>query len=292
MRARTISILVIIIAVFFVLNASYFYVDQRLQAIVLQFGEPIRVIKEPGIQFKIPLVQNVEYFDKRLLLFDNPVEEIISADKKRLIVDSFARYRIEDPLLYFQTIRFESTLTNRLGSIINDSLRQVLGRVPLNSVISEKRSVLLDEVAILVSAAAKDFGLQIADVRIRRADLPTANSEAIFRRMQTERQQEAAQYRAEGEEQSRILKAQSEKEKTILLADAERTSDILRGEGDGEKNKILGEAFSKDPEFFSFYRSMQAYITAIGSEDTTMILSPDSAFFEYFDEIDIPDNQD
>lgn len=290
MRARTISILVIIVAVFFVINASYFYVDQRLQAIVLQFGEPIRVIKEPGIQFKIPFVQNVEYFDKRLLLFDNPVEEIISADKKRLIVDSFARYKIEDPLRYFQTIRFESTLTNRLGSIINDSLRQVLGRVPLKSVISEKRSVLLEEVAILVSAAAKDFGLQIEDVRIRRADLPPANSDAIFRRMQTERQQEAAQYRAEGEEQSRILKAQAEKEKTILLADAERTSDILRGEGDGEKNKILGEAFSKDPEFFSFYRSMQAYITAIGSEDTTMILSPDSTFFEYFDKIDAPDN--
>ena len=290
MRARTISILVIIVAVFFVINASYFYVDQRLQAIVLQFGEPIRVIKEPGIQFKIPLVQNVEYFDKRLLLFDNPVEEIISADKKRLIVDSFARYKIEDPLRYFQTIRFESTLTNRLGSIINDSLRQVLGRVPLKSVISEKRSVLLEEVAILVSAAAKDFGLQIEDVRIRRADLPTANSDAIFRRMQTERQQEAAQYRAEGEEQSRILKAQAEKEKTILLADAERTSDILRGEGDGEKNKILGEAFSKDPEFFSFYRSMQAYINAISAEDTTMILSPDSTFFEYFDKIDAPDN--
>ena len=286
MKGRTISILVIIIAVFFVINASYFYVDQRLQAIVLQFGEPIRVVKDPGLQFKIPLVQNVEYFDKRLLLFDNPVEEIISADKKRLIVDSFARYKIEDPLRYFQTIRFESTLTNRLGSIINDSLRQVLGRVPLNSVISEKRSALLEEVAVLVSAAAKDFGLQIEDVRIRRADLPTANSDAIFRRMQTERQQEAAQYRAEGEEQSRILKAQAEKEKTILLADAERTSDILRGEGDGEKNKILGEAFSKDPEFFSFYRSMQAYINAISAEDTTMILSPDSTFFEYFDKID------
>ena len=158
--------------------------------------------------------------------------------------------------------------------------------MPLNSVISEKRSVLLEEVAVLVSAAAKDFGLQIEDVRIRRADLPTANSDAIFRRMQTERQQEAAQYRAEGEEQSRILKAQAEKEKTILLADAERTSDILRGEGDGEKNKILGEAFSKDPDFFSFYRSMQAYINAISAEDTTMILSPDSTFFEYFDKID------
>ena len=286
MRARTISILVIIIAVFFVLNASYFYVDQRLQAIVLQFGEPIRVVKYPGLQFKIPLVQNVEYFDKRLLLFDNPVEEIISADKKRLIVDSFARYTIEDPLRYYQSIRYESALTNRLGSILNDSLRQVLGRVPLKSVISEKRSALLEEVATLVSAAAKDFGLNIEDVRIRRADLPTANSDAIFRRMQTERQQEASQYRAEGEEQSRIIKAQSEKEKTILLADAERSSDILRGEGDAKKNKILGNAFNKDPEFFSFYRSMQAYITAIGSEDTTMILSPDSAFFEYFDEID------
>ena len=286
MRPRTISIVVLILAAFFVLSSSYFYVDQRVQALVLQFGEPVKVIKNPGLQFKIPLIQNVEYFDKRLILFDNPVEEIISADKKRLIVDAFARYRIEDPLRYYQAIRYEAALSNRLGSIINDSLRQVLGRVPLQEVISVRRSVLLEEVASLVYEAAKDFGLQIEDVRIRRADLPTANSEAIFRRMQTERQQEAAQFRAEGEEQSRRIKAESEKEKTILLANAERTGEILRGEGDADKNKILAEAFSRDPEFFAFYRAMQAYVTAIDSSDTTMILSPDSEFFEYFNKID------
>ena len=286
MRTRTISIVVLILAAFFVLSSSYFYVDQRVQALVLQFGEPVKVIKTPGLQFKIPLIQNVEYFDKRLILFDNPVEEIISADRKRLIVDAFARYRIDDPLRYYQAIRYETALSNRLGSIINDSLRQVLGRVPLQDVISDRRSALLEEVASLVYEAAIDFGLKIEDVRIRRADLPTANSEAIFRRMQTERQQEAAQFRAEGEEQSRRIKAESEKEKTILLANAERTGEILRGEGDADKNKILAEAFSRDPEFFAFYRAMQAYVTAIDSSDTTMILSPDSEFFEYFNKID------
>ena len=282
MKARNIIIGATTLVILFILSSSYFYVDQRVQALVLQFGEPVRVIKEPGLQFKIPLIQNVEYFDKRLILFDNPVEEIISADRKRLIVDAFARYRITDPLRYYQSIRFESALSNRLGSILNDSLRQVLGRVPLQAVISDNRSILLEEVAKLVFDAAKDFGLQIEDVRIRRADLPTANSEAIFRRMQTERQQEAAQFRAEGEEQSRRVRAEAERERTILLANAERTGEILRGEGDAAKNKILGDAFSQDPDFFSFYRAMQAYITAIDSSDTTMILSPDSEFFEFF----------
>ena len=192
MKARNIIIGATTLVILFILSSSYFYVDQRVQALVLQFGEPVRVIKEPGLQFKIPLIQNVEYFDKRLILFDNPVEEIISADRKRLIVDAFARYRITDPLRYYQSIRFESALSNRLGSILNDSLRQVLGRVPLQAVISDNRSILLEEVAKLVFNAAQDFGLQIEDVRIRRADLPTANSEAIFRRMHTERQQEAA----------------------------------------------------------------------------------------------------
>ena len=282
MKAKNIIIGATTLVVLFILSSSYFYVDQRVQALVLQFGEPVRVIKEPGLQFKIPLIQNVEYFDKRLILFDNPVEEIISADRKRLIVDAFARYKITDPLRYYQSIRFESALSNRLGSILNDSLRQVLGRVPLQAVISDNRSILLEEVAKLVFDAAKDFGLQIEDVRIRRADLPTANSEAIFRRMQTERQQEAAQFRAEGEEQSRRVRAEAERERTILLANAERTGEILRGEGDAAKNKILGDAFSQDPDFFSFYRAMQAYITAIDSSDTTMILSPDSEFFEFF----------
>jgi len=286
MTPKRIAISVFIILFLFIGGSSFFYVDQRVQALVLQFGEPVKLIKEPGLQFKIPLMQNVEYFDKRLILFDNPREEIISSDKKRLIVDAFARYLIVDPLKYYQTVRYEAALRNRLGSILNDSMRQVLGRVPLADVISNKRKVLLDEVGILVAAEAKDFGIKIEDVRIRRADLPSANSDAIFRRMQTERQQEAAQFRAEGNEEARKITSESERERTVLLANAERDGEILRGQGDAGKNKILGEAFNRDPEFFAFYRSMKAYIIGLNDEDTTMVLSPDSEFFKFFNDID------
>lgn len=285
MTPKKIALSAFIIIILFIGGSSFFYVDQRVQALVLQFGEPVKLIKTPGLQFKIPLMQNVEYFDKRLILFDNPREEIISSDKKRLIVDTFARYIIVDPLKYYQTIRYESALRNRLGSILNDSLRQVLGRVPLADVISNKRKALLDEVGILVAAEAKDFGIRVEDVRIRRADLPPANSEAIFRRMQTERQQEAAQFRAEGNEEARKITSESERERTVLLANAERDGEILKGQGDAGKNKILGEAFSKDPEFFAFYRSMKAYSVALNNGDTTMVLSPDSTFFEFFNDI-------
>ena len=285
MTPKKIALSAFIIIILFIGGSSFFYVDQRVQALVLQFGEPVKLIKTPGLQFKIPLMQNVEYFDKRLILFDNPREEIISSDKKRLIVDTFARYIIVDPLKYYQTIRYESALRNRLGSILNDSLRQVLGRVPLADVISNKRKALLDEVGILVAAEAKDFGIRVEDVRIRRADLPPANSEAIFRRMQTERQQEAAQFRAEGNEEARKITSESERERTVLLANAERDGEILKGQGDAGKNKILGEAFSKDPEFFAFYRSMKAYSVALNNGDTTMVLSPDSTFFEFFNDM-------
>lgn len=285
MTPKKIALSFIVVVILFIGGSSFFYVDQRVQALVLQFGEPVKLIKEPGLQFKIPLMQNVEYFDKRLILFDNTREEIISSDKKRLIVDTFARYIIIDPLKYYQTIRYESALRNRLGSILNDSLRQVLGRVPLADVISNKRKVLLEEVGLLVAAEAKDFGIKVEDVRIRRADLPPANSEAIFRRMQTERQQEAAQFRAEGNEEARKITSESERERTVLLANAERDGEILKGQGDAGKNKILGEAFSKDPEFFAFYRSMKAYSIALNNGDTTMVLSPDSTFFQFFNDI-------
>jgi len=240
MTPKKIAVLVLVLVFIILGGSSFFYVDQRVQALVLQFGEPVKIIKEPGLQFKIPLMQNVEYFDKRLILFDNAKEEIISSDKKRLIVDAFARYHIVDPLRYYQAIRYETALKNRLGSILNDSLRQVLGRVPLDNVISDNRANLMEEVGKIVAEEAKEFGLQIEEVRIKRADLPTANSEAIFRRMQTERQQEAAQFRAEGEEQSRRIKAESERQRTVLLANAERDGEILRGQGDAIKNKVLG----------------------------------------------------
>ena len=261
---------------------SLFFVEQRVQTLILQFGEPIRVIKEPGLNFKIPLAQNIVKFDKRILLFDNSAEEIIAADKKRLIVDAFVRYKIIDPLKFYQTVRFEAALNNRLGSVVNNSLRAVLGKVPLEAVISDRRELLMQEVSELVSLRATQFGISIEEVRIKKADLPSENSEAIYRRMQTERQQEAAQIRAVGNEKARFITAESEKQKTVLLAEAQRDSDILRGEGDAQKNKILGKAFNQDPDFFAFYRAMQAYSKALTEGDTTMVLSPKSDFFEFF----------
>tara|TARA_Y100001978_G_C23588117_1_gene382426 strand:+ start:80 stop:817 length:738 start_codon:yes stop_codon:yes gene_type:complete len=219
---------------------TMFFVEQRIQTLVLQFGEPIRVIKDPGLKFKIPLAQNIVRFDKRILLFDNRAEEIIAADKKRLIVDAFVRYKIVDPLKFYQTVRNETALSNRLGSVVNNSLRAVLGRVPLKAVISDRRELLMEEVSTLVSNRAIQFGISIEEVRIKKADLPSENSEAIYRRMQTERQQEAAQIRAIGEEKSRVIKAEAEKNKTVILAEAQRDGEILRGEGDAKKKQNSG----------------------------------------------------
>ena len=282
MKKRFVILLSFIVVLTVLAYNSLFFVEQRVQTLILQFGEPIRVIKEPGLNFKIPLAQNVVKFDKRILLFDNSAEEIIAADKKRLIVDAFVRYKIIDPLKFYQTVRFEAALNNRLGSVVNNSLRAVLGKVPLEAVISERRELLMQEVSEMVSVRAKQFGISIEEVRIKKADLPAENSEAIYRRMQTERQQEAAQIRAVGNEKARFITAESEKQKTVLLAEAQRDSDILRGEGDAEKNKILGKAFNQDPDFFAFYRAMQAYSKALTEGDTTMVLSPKSDFFEFF----------
>ena len=282
MKKKFIILLSFLIVLTVLAYNSLFFVEQRVQSLILQFGEPIRVIKEPGLNFKIPLAQNVVKFDKRILLFDNSAEEIIAADKKRLIVDAFVRYKIIDPLKFYQTVRFEAALNNRLGSVVNNSLREVLGKVPLEAVISDRRELLMQQVSELVALRATQFGISIEEVRIKKADLPSENSEAIYRRMQTERQQEAAQIRAVGNEKARFITAESEKQKTVLLAEAQRDSDILRGQGDAEKNKILGKAFNQDPDFFAFYRAMQAYSKALTEGDTTMVLSPKSDFFEFF----------
>ena len=282
MKKRFVILLSFIVVLTVLAYNSLFFVEQRVQSLILQFGEPIRVIKEPGLNFKIPLAQNIVKFDKRILLFDNSAEEIIAADKKRLIVDAFVRYKIIDPLKFYQTVRFEAALNNRLGSVVNNSLRAVLGKVPLEAVISDRRELLMQEVSELVADRATQFGISIEEVRIKKADLPSENSEAIYRRMQTERQQEAAQIRAIGNEKARFITAESEKQKTVLLAEAQRDSDILRGEGDAQKNKILGKAFNQDPDFFAFYRAMQAYSKALTEGDTTMVLSPKSDFFEFF----------
>ena len=235
MSKKNMILIVIVLGFVIGIYNTLFFVEQRIQAIVLQFGEPVKVIQEPGLNLKIPFAQNVIKFDKRILLFDNNAEEIIAADKKRLIVDAFVRYNIVDPLKYYQTVRFENALNNRLGSVVNNSLRAVLGRVPLSAVISDRREELMAEVTELVSVRATQFGIKIQEVRIKKADLPSENSEAIYRRMQTERQQEAAQIRAVGEEKSRVIKAEAEKNKTVILAEAKRDGEILRGQGDAEK---------------------------------------------------------
>ena len=273
----------IVVAALIILTLSAaFIVDQREQVLVLQFGDPKRVIQEPGLNFKIPFIQQVVRFDKRLLDYDNAPEEVIASDQKRLVVDAFARYHIVDPLKFYQTVGSEMLLRPRLGSAINSTLRQVLGTAPLQQVVSEKRGSLMLDIRNIVRREASTFGIQVEDVRIKRADLPDENSEAIYRRMQTERQQEAAELRAKGAEEAQKIRAEANRQKVVIVAEAERDSQILRGDGEGEMNRIFAEAFGRDPEFFSFYRSMQAYEAALGADDTTMVLSPDSDFFKYF----------
>ena len=276
-----IAVVLVGAAIVMTLSAA-FIVDQREQVLVLQFGDPKRVIQEPGLNFKIPFIQQTVRFDKRLLDFDNAPEEVIASDQKRLVVDAFARYHITDPLKFYQTVGTEMALRPRLGSVLNSTLRQVLGTVPLQQVVSEKRGALMLEIRDIVRTEAARFGIRVEDVRIKRADLPAQNSEAIYRRMQTERQQEAAELRAKGAEEAQKIRAEANRQKVVIVAEAEKDSQILRCDGEGQMNRIFAEAFGRDPEFFSFYRSMQAYEAALGTDDTTMVLSPDSDFFRYF----------
>ena len=265
--------------------ASMFTVHQATQALVLQFGEPRAVVTEPGLHFKLPFIQNVAFFDRRVLEFDAPKEEVIASDQKRLVVDAFARYRIVDPLKFFQTVGTEAVVRTRLAAIINASIRQALGGVPLEHIISGERAALMAQIRDIVNGEAQDFGIDVIDVRIKRADLPEANSEAVYRRMQTEREREAKELRAQGAEAAQKLRAAADRDRIVLLAEAQKESQITRGEGDGQAVRIFAEAFGKDLEFFAFYRSMEAYRVALGSEDTTMVMSPDSEFFRFFGDI-------
>ena len=266
-------------------SSSMFTVHQATQALVLQFGEPRAVVTEPGLHFKLPFIQNVAFFDRRVLEFDAPKEEVIASDQKRLVVDAFARYRIVDPLKFFQTVTNEAVVRTRLAAIINASIRQALGSVPLEHIISGERAALMAQIRDIVNGEAQDFGIDVIDVRIKRADLPEANSEAVYRRMQTEREREAKELRAQGAEAAQKLRAAADRDRVVLLAEAQKESQITRGEGDGEAVRIFAEAFGKDLEFFAFYRSMEAYREALGSDDTTMIMSPDSEFFRFFGDI-------
>ncbi len=261
---------------------TLFTVSQTQQALVLEFGKPKRMIADPGLHYKIPFIQNVEFFDKRILDIDTASQEVIASDKKRLVVDAFARYRIVDPLLFFQTLRDERIASARIGAVLEASLRRVLGGSSFSAVVRDKRESLMKTILGQVNQEATPFGVKIVDVRIKRVDLPEANMQAIYRRMQTERQREAAEWRAEGEGAARRIRATADREVTVINADATGESERTRGIGDAEKNRIFADAFSQDPDFFAFYRSMQAYEGAFKSGDTRMLLSPDSQFFQYF----------
>jgi modulator of FtsH protease HflC len=261
---------------------TLFTVSQTQQALVLEFGKPKRVITDPGLQYKIPFIQNVQFFDKRILDIDTASQEVIASDKKRLVVDAFARYRIMDPLLFFQTLRDERIASARIGAILEASLRRVLGGSSFTAVVRDKRESLMKTIAGQVNQEATPFGVKIVDVRIKRVDLPEANMQAIYRRMQTERQREAAEFRAEGEGAARRIRATADREVTVIKAEATGESERIRGAGDAERNRIFAEAFGPDPDFFAFYRSMQAYEGSLRPGDTRMLLSPNSQFFQYF----------
>ncbi len=285
MRMSTNLIIGIVVVVLGLIAwGALFTVSQTQQAIVMQFGEPKRVITEPGLAWKIPLWQNVQYYEKRVLNLDPPAENILLSDQKRLIVDVFARYKIADPLKFFQTVGSEQQARPRLSTIINDRLRQVLGNSTLSSVLSEERTRILQDLKESVDQETQRFGITLVDVRIRRADLPDETRESVYNRMRSEREREAAEFRAQGFEQSERIKASADREATVIRAEAQRESSILRGQGEGKRTEILNSAYGQDPDFFNFYRSMQAYSASLGADTTYMVLSPDSDFFSFFNQ--------
>ena len=281
----------VLVAIGVVAFLSVIIVKEVNQAIILQFGDPKRIIMKPGLNFKIPFIQNVVYLDKRILNLDAPPEEVIASDQKRLIVDAFARFQIVDPLKFYISVGNERVARSRLSTIINSRIRSVLGTQRLQTLLSADRTNQMSLIQDGVNNEAENFGIKIVDVRIKRADLPQANSDAIYKRMQTEREREAKEFRAKGAEMAAEITANADKEVTVILANAEKSSQILKGEGDGKRNKIFADAFGKDPEFFAFYRAMQAYEKALIGGETSLILSPDSEFFKFFGNIKQKQNQ-
>ena len=271
---------IVVIGVF--LFQSIIIVQEINQAIVLQFGDPKKIITNAGLNFKLPFIQNVVYLDKRVLNLDNAPEEVIAADQKRLIVDAIARFKIIDPLKFYISVGNERVARSRLSTIINSRIRGVLGTQKLSTLLSTDRAKQMAIIQNDVNEEAKSFGIEIVDVRIKRADLPPANSDAIYKRMQTERQREAKEFRAQGAEIAAKITSTADKDVTVLLANAKKQSEIMKGQGDGQRNKIFADAFGQDPQFFAFYRAMQAYESALIGGETSLVLSPDSAFFKFF----------
>ena len=282
MNIRNFSIGFAALLLFTILSAL-FTVDQTKQALVLQFGEPKRIIQEPGLAIKLPFIQDVEYYEKRVLsLIPQDAEEVILADQKRILVDAYARYRISNPLLFYQTVRNEFGARSRLESIIDSSVRRVLGSETLASILTGMRNNINDNIKDEVEESVTSLGIEIIDVRLRRADYPESTSQNIFNRMKSEREREAKEFRATGEEEAQKIRADAEKTRTVIVAEAARKAQENRGRGDSEAIEIYANSFGKDADFFSFYRSMEAYRAAIGESETSMVLSPDSEFFRFF----------
>jgi membrane protease subunit HflC len=276
--------LVILAAIGILAYLSLFVVHQTQQALVLRFGEPVRVVLAPGLYTKLPLIDNVELLDKRILDLNSPPLEIIASDQKRLVVDAFGRYKITDPLRFYQAVGTVAGADQRLSVLLNSAVRQVLGEATFETVVRDERSALMGRITQRVNREATNFGIQMVDVRIRRADLPEANSQAIYQRMQTERQREATEIRAQGEQAARRIRAEADRAATVIVAEANRESEQTRGVGDAERTNIFAQAFGANPEFFDFYRSMQAYQAGLRPGSTRMLISPDSEFFRYFND--------
>jgi membrane protease subunit HflC len=283
-RRLLVVLAVVLVVAGFALTNALFIVDQTEQALVLQFGEPRRVIRTPGLWAKRPFLEDVKRYDNRLLDFEPPPEEVIVSDQKRLVVDTYTRYRITDSLLFYQTVNTEVAVRARLSAMVNGSLRRVLGNVTLSALLSHERPAIMGQIRDEVAEQGKSFGIQVVDVRIRRADLPEENSQAIFARMVSERQQQAAQYRGEGAEAAQTVRANADRERTIIVAEAQRSAQRVRGDGDAESIRIYADAFGQDKEFFAFYRSMQAYRDALNGRSTSFVLTPGSGFFRFFEQ--------
>jgi len=276
---------VLVLIAGFVAYSMLFVVPQVQQAIVLQFGAPMQALKDPGLKVKMPW-QNVVYYDKRVLDLDPPKQQVILSDQKRLDVDSYARFKIVDPLLFFQTVKDEMGARSRLSPIINSALRRVLGNETLLSILSDQRISIMASIRQQANDGARPLGMELVEVRIRRADYPEETSLNIYNRMKSEREREAKEFRAQGPEEAQKIRADADKQRVVIVAEAKKQSEILRGQGDAEAIRIYAKAFGKDPEFFAFYRSMQAYRKAMTGGDTTMVLSPDSDFFKFFKNIE------
>lgn len=281
----------LIIVIGILLSSSLFTVRETQQVLVLQFGEHKKTVQDPGLHFKIPLVQNVKVYDKRILSVDPEPEEMLLSDQKRIFVDAFARYKITDPLQFFQTVNDEGIFRNRFGNILTSTVKEFVAQRSLEDLLSEQRNGIMESIRDSVAANTMSFGIEVVDIRIGRSELPEAVSKTVYERMVTERQRQASLLRAEGDENARRIRAEADRQKVVIVAEAQREAAVLKGEGDATRNDILGESYGKDPDFFEFFLSLESYRATFDREGTTMLLSPDSDFFKYFGDLEGGRNQ-